>query len=162
MFAIFEAIKLHTMAYINSFFHFVFRTKANLQVLNTDTTPRLYKYICGISENSGCRVIAINGMPDHIHIAAELSAEMSPSEYMREVKSRSSRWMAENHLFYGFQGWGKSYFASTFSKRDMDKVVSYISNQQEHHRRKSFAEELSEFFDLAGLSDKFQYFISDN
>ena len=110
MFAIFEVIKLHTMAYINSFFHFVFRTKANLQVLDTDTTPRLYKYIYGISENSGCRVIAINGMPDHIHIAAELSAEMSPSEYMREVKSRSSRWMAENHLFYGFQGWGKVVF----------------------------------------------------
>ena len=45
------------MAYINSYYHFVFRTKANLRVLDTDTTPRLYKYICGISENSGCRVI---------------------------------------------------------------------------------------------------------
>ena len=150
------------MAYINSYYHFVFRTKNNLRIMDCGVLPRLYKYICGISKKSGCRVIAINGMPDHIHIAAELSAEISPSEYMREVKSRSSRWVAENKLFYGFQGWAKSYFASTFSKRDADKVVSYISNQQEHHRRKSFAEELEEFFGSAGLSDRFQYFINDN
>lgn len=149
------------MAYCNLYFHFVFRTKLNISAIDADAASSLYKFIYGVSERLGCHIHKINGMSDHVHIAVELSSEISASEYMREIKGRSSKWITENHLFSGFQGWGKSYFVSTFSRMDMEKVKSYIGNQQEHHKKLSFREELESIFALAGFSDKLHYFIED-
>ena len=92
----------------------------------------------------------INGMPDHIHIAVSTNADMSPSVYMRKVKSSSSKWIIDNKMFPGFQGWGKSYFCATFSYRDLDNVRNYISNQKIHHHKMSLNEELESFFKAAG------------
>ena len=150
------------MAYLNCFFHYVFRTKGSLRVLDGDAVPALYRFIGSVSENLGCHIHMINGMSDHIHIAVEMPADVSPSDYMREVKGRSSRWITERRLFCGFQGWGRSYFGSTFSKKDLQRVVNYISNQQVHHQKVSLREELESFFESAGLSEKFRYFVADD
>ena len=148
------------MSYVTSYYHFVFRTKCNLRVIDEDAAEKLYRYINGISLNLGCTLLKVNGMPDHIHIAVSLSPDISPAVYMREVKS-SSKWIAENKLFPGFQGWGKSYFGSTFSSKDRGRVESYISNQQIHHRKMTMKEELESFFNAVSMGDKLQYFLRD-
>ena len=149
------------MSYVILYYHFVFRTKCNLRVIDEDAADRLYRYINGISSNLGCTLLKVNGMPDHIHIAVSLNPDVSPADYMREVKSSSSKWIADNKLFPGFHGWGKSYFGSTFSSKDRGKVESYIANQQIHHRKMTMREELESFFSSLGMDDKLQYFLRD-
>ena len=149
------------MAYIDLYYHFVFRTKHSLRVIDEEHEDKLYNYIYGISSHLGCNIKKINGMPDHIHIAVSTNAGMSPSVYMREVKSSSSKWIIDNKMFPGFQGWGKSYFCATFSYRDLDKVRTYISNQKIHHHKMSLNEELESFFKAAGIEEKLQYFLCD-
>ena len=76
------------MAYIDLYYHFVFRTKHSLRVIDEEHEDKLYNYIYGISSHLGCNIKKINGMPDHIHIAVSTNADMSPSVYMREVKKQ--------------------------------------------------------------------------
>ncbi len=142
------------MSYRRSYYHFVFRTKHSEKLLTAENSSKLYSYIIGISNELGYRVIRINGMSDHIHIAAGLP-DVLPNTYIREVKCRSSRWMKDNpSLFRRFKGWAKGYFGSSFSHKDLDKVANYIANQQEHHIDKTFSCKMERFFSDAGMSDK--------
>ncbi len=150
------------MSYLCSYYHFVFRTKRNEYTITSEHSQRLYNFILSIATRLNCRLIRINGMPDHIHMAVEMPDTL-PSVLMREVKSRSSRWMKENpDLFPNFDGWGKEYFGSSFSYRDLDKVVNYIANQRTHHQTQSLSEEMKAFFSGTGQEEKAKYFLSDD
>ena len=150
------------MAYLSYLFHFVFRTKRSERTIFPESAPRLYNYISGIANGLGCNIIKINGMPDHIHIAVEMSPTLAPAVFIREVKSRSSHWLTENkNILPYFDGWGKSYFGSTFSEKDKSKVIAYIDNQQEHHKTRNLNDEISMFFELANIPKKSEYFLND-
>ncbi len=119
-------------------------------------------YISGICENKKCKLVRINCMPDHMHIAVWLSADITIAKFMQEVKRGSSYWISENKdLFPKFDGWAKGYFCSTFSLRDISKVKAYIANQQKHHLSASLYDEMKRFFEDAGMADKLQYFLAD-
>ncbi len=149
------------MSYLCSYYHFVFRTKNSRPTISPENAQTLYKYIFGISENLGCRLLRINGMADHIHIAVELPNTL-PQTYMREIKGSSSKWIkGHRDLFPNFEGWGREYFGSSFSHRDLHRVVGYISNQQYHHSAKSFEEEMVQFFNDSGKEDKIGYFLAN-
>ena len=107
----------------------------------------LYQYITGIIQNHGHKLIAINGMPDHIHLFLGMRPTQSLSDLMQDVKGDSSKWINQKGFVKGRFSWQEGYGAFSYSKSHIERVIDYIKNQEEHHRLKSFTEEYLEFLD---------------
>jgi putative transposase len=91
------------------------------------------------------------GIDDHIHLLIEINKDVSVSEAVRLIKSNSSKWMHETFPGKEF-GWQSGYGAFSVSKSVIPKVTEYIRNQEEHHRKMSYAEELKKFLDEYGFA----------
>ena len=121
--------------------HVVFAVQNRQSLIQDSWKNRLYQYITGIIQNQGNKLLAINGMPDHIHILFGLKPTLSLSDLMRDVKGDSSRWINENKLAFGRFSWQEGYGAFSYSKSQIHDVATYIENQEKHHQKKSFYEE---------------------
>jgi len=105
----------------------------------------LYKYITGIVQSNRHKLLAINGMPDHIHILFGLRPSQSLSDLMQDIKGSSSKWINDNRFVHGKFSWQQGYGAFSYAKKDLPKIIRYIQNQKEHHTKKTF---LNEYLDL--------------
>jgi putative transposase len=108
----------------------------------------LYKYITGIIQGNGHKLLTINGMPDHVHILFGFRPTQSLSELMQDVKGNSSKWINENEFINGKFTWQEGFGAFSYSKSHVPAVIKYIQNQEIHHLKKSFLEEYREFLEL--------------
>ena len=133
--------------YTNLIYHIIFSTKARLPLITSNLQEELYKYIGGIIRGENGILIAIGGVPDHIHIAAKFRANISVSDMLRRIKANSSKWANERLQNEAKFQWQNGFSAFTVSESQLDGVVGYIENQQEHHRKKTFQEEVVEFLD---------------
>jgi REP element-mobilizing transposase RayT len=124
---------------------FVFAVKHRDGLIQTAWKDELYKYITGIIHNHEHKLLAINGMPDHIHILVGMRPTQSVSDLMQDVKGNSSKWINDNCFVRGRFEWQEGYGAFSYGISQLPKVVEYIANQEEHHRRKTFMEEYKEF-----------------
>jgi putative transposase len=93
------------------------------------------------------KLLAINGMLDHIHILIGIRPSQSISDLMKDVKQGSSLWINENKLINGHFEWQEGYGAFSYSKSQVNKVIEYIQNQETHHKKRTFREEYIEFLD---------------
>ncbi|MBE2217893.1 MAG: IS200/IS605 family transposase [Ignavibacteria bacterium] len=107
---------------------------------------QLYKYVNAIIQSNGHKVLAINGMPDHIHVFLGCG-QLNLSRLMQDVKGDSSKWINERGFVKGKFSWQEGYGAFSYSKSHVNKVIDYIRNQEEHHRRKAFIEEYTELLE---------------
>ena len=107
----------------------------------------LYMNITGIIQNHGHKVLAINGMPDHIHVFFGMRPTESLSDLMQDVKGDSSKWINKKGLVTGRFSWQEGYGGFSYSKSQVDHVIDYIKDQKIHHRRKTFIEEYLEFLE---------------
>jgi REP element-mobilizing transposase RayT len=119
--------------------HIVFSTKGRLPLLDTELQPRLWRYLAGIVKNIGGIPYAINGQHDHVHMLIAMNAVTSIAKVAGTVKANSSRWIGEHKD--GF-AWQRGYAAFTVSTSNLRSVMSYIDNQEHHHRRRDFKHEL--------------------
>jgi len=101
----------------------------------------IYKYITGIIRNKGQKLIAINGMPDHVHILIGLRPDTALSHLIRDVKSDSSAFINGKKWLRGKFNWQEGFGAFSYGHSQLDSVVKYIQNQQEHHEKQSFKQE---------------------
>ncbi len=124
---------------------FVFAVKYREGLIQSRWKDELYKYITGIVQNHNHKLLAINGMPDHIHLLVGLRPSQSISELMQDVKGDSSKWINQNKLVKGKFEWQEGYGAFSYSKSQVPDVIRYIQNQELHHQKKTFAEEYLEF-----------------
>lgn len=125
--------------------HFVFAVKFRDGIIQSKWKEDLYKYMSGIIQNNNHKLLAINGMSDHIHILIGLRPAQSISDLMKEVKQSSSKWINQNKLTNGHFEWQEGYGAFSYSKSQINQVVSYIQNQELHHKKKTFKEEYLDF-----------------
>lgn len=123
----------------------VFAVRYRNAVISNSWKERLYQYIIAIVNNNGHKVLAINSMPDHLHLFFGMRPDQSLSELMRLVKGDSSEWINKQQLASGNFRWQEGYGAFSYSKSQTDTVVKYIINQEEHHAKKTFTEEYIEF-----------------
>ncbi len=121
--------------------HAVFAVQNRASLISNSWKQGLYKYITGIIQNKGHKLLAINGMPDHLHILFGLRPSHSISDIMRDIKSDSSNWINVNKLVAGKFAWQEGYGAFSYSKTHIKKVAEYIEKQEEHHKTKTFIEE---------------------
>ncbi len=118
--------------------HFVFAVKYRKAIITNEWEDRLHKYITGIVQGNGHKMLAINSAEDHIHIFIGLNPKQSISEIMRLVKGDSSEFVnKENFTERKFQ-WQEGYGAFSHSHSQIDAVVKYILNQKTHHAKTSF------------------------
>lgn len=121
--------------------HIVFVVKFRGYLIDPSWKHRLYKFITGIVQQNGHKLIIINGMPDHVHMLIGMRPSQSLSELMQDVKRDSTAWINKNKLVKGRFAWQEGYAAFSYSKSELSNVIRYINNQEDHHARKTFKEE---------------------
>jgi REP element-mobilizing transposase RayT len=138
--------------YVNNIVHIVFHTKAKTSDVLDEDLMRLHQYIGGIVKGTGAVLIAVGGMPDHVHLLVSLPKTMALSDFVRMVKAESSRWIKTlNTHHYGTFSWQEGYGAFSVSASVVPRVVNYIRNQASHHKGKSFMDEYKSFLQAYGI-----------
>ncbi|MBK9582411.1 MAG: IS200/IS605 family transposase [Saprospiraceae bacterium] len=125
----------------------VFAVKGRECVIHTSWEEELYKYISGIVRNKGQKMLAINGMPDHLHFIIGMKPSCCLSDLVREIKKSSNDFINEKKFSKYKFSWQEGYGAFSYSHSALDNVIQYVNNQKEHHRKISFKEEYKEFLE---------------
>jgi REP element-mobilizing transposase RayT len=128
--------------------HLVFAVKNRQSLIRASWKSELYKYITGIIHHQKHKLIAINGMSDHIHILIGFKPVQSLSDLLQDIKSSSSKWINDKKLVYGKFSWQEGYGAFSYSQSHLSQVVDYIEQQEKHHAKKSFREEYVAFLKM--------------
>ena len=124
--------------------HIVFSTKGRLPLIDESMQSRLYHYLSGIVRNQDSQLIKAGGMPDHIHLLCSLGRQTAVADLIRTIKTNSSKWIHEQYSHNQNFAWQNGYGAFAVSYSKMESVQKYIANQAEHHRVRSFQDELRE------------------
>lgn len=135
----------------------VFAVKHRDSLIHPSWEEELYKYITGIVTNKEQKMLAINGMPDHIHFLIGMKPSCCLSDLVREVKKASTQFIAEKKFSKFKFNWQEGYGAFSYSQSQMDSVVKYIMNQKEHHRKQTFREEYVDFLKKFEVEYKEEY-----
>jgi REP element-mobilizing transposase RayT len=125
--------------------HIVFAVKFRKALIAHSWEEELYKYITGAVQQRGHKMLAINGMPDHIHFAIGFKPTEDLSSMMREIKKSTTEFINSKFIRGNQFRWQEGYAAFSYAESDIQNVVNYILNQKEHHRKKTFREEYLKF-----------------
>ena len=128
-------------SYRQHLYHIVFRTKDSMPSINQEHVNDLYSYITGTIKNKESHLYRINGVENHLHILTDINPSLAPIDFVRDVKVSSSLWLKASSMFPSYNGWAVGYGSFTCSFKDLDRLIEYIKNQQEHHRKISFEQE---------------------
>ena len=149
------------MSYTQTYYHIVLRTHCSIPAIREEHERDLYSYILGYVNNTGGKLYRIGGMPDHVHLFVSLPADMSMSKFVQDLKISTSKWLKSNVHFPSFSGWSKEYAGFSYSLKDKEMIIGYISKQKEHHRILSFADEYRAFLQENGIQIREEYFLKD-
>ncbi len=119
----------------------VFAVNGRLSLIRPEFKEELYKYITGIVRNNGQNLISINGMSDHVHILIGLKPAMALADLVRDIKADSSNFINKRKWVRGRFSWQEGYGAFSYGHSQLDTIIRYIQNQEQHHRGRSFKDE---------------------
>jgi len=142
--------------FLSLHYHVVFSTKHREPCIDVQWRSRLYDYLGGTIKGLGARSEVIGGTADHVHLLFELRATHTLADFMRELKKASSLWVHEEMHLPGF-AWQEGYAAFTVSASALTDVRRYIETQEEHHRQRSFREELKILLQRSGVNFEERY-----
>ncbi|AWH84571.1 IS200/IS605 family transposase [Flavobacterium album] len=147
--------------YSQIYIHIVFAVKGRLNLISPRWKDELYKYITGIITNDGQKLIAINGMPNHIYILIGLKPTIALSDLVRDIKASSSKFINTQKWIAGKFEWQHGFGAFSCGHSQLTKVINYIQNQEEHHKTKTFREEYLEFLKLYNVDFKEEFIFEE-
>ena len=129
--------------YTQLYVQIIFAVQGRQSLVPKQHKDELYKYITGIVQNEdrGHKLLVINGMPDHVHVFIGLNPKQALSDLVRDVKASSSGFINEKQWLRSGFSWQEGFGAFSYSRSHLDRVVKYILNQEEHHRKQTFKEE---------------------
>lgn len=131
--------------YTQIYIQIVFAVQGRQSLIRPQYSDELQKYMTGIISGQGQKLIAINNMPDHFHILVGQTPNVALSDLVRGIKAGSSGFINERRWVLGRFSWQEGFGAFSYAQSQLDAVIRYIQNQQEHHRRTTFQEEYLEF-----------------
>ena len=146
-------------SYRQIFYHIIFGTKYRKETIDETNCTELYQYISGIIKNKNCKLYRINGVEDHIHIFSDLHPSNCLSDYIKDIKVASSIWMKASGKFPKFESWQEGYGAFTYSTKERDRIINYVKNQKEHHRKETFYDELKRLLIKNGIEFDEKYLL---
>ena len=147
--------------YTQLYIQIVFAVKGRQNLIVKNRKDELYKYITGIVTNEGQKLIAINGMSDHIHILIGLKPDKALSDLVRDIKANSSRFINENKWINGKFEWQTGFGAFSYSHSQLSNVINYIQNQEKHHIKKTFKDEYLTFLKSYDVCYDEKYIFND-
>ena len=141
---------LHSFTKI--FVHLIWSTKSRARLLKSDIKPVIEQHIVQYATSKGIRIDCINVQIEHVHVLISLSSDQKVDEVVKFLKGESSHWINSENLIHPKFSWQRGYGAFSISSSHIVAVREYIKNQDEHHRKKSFAEELNAILLKYGFS----------
>ena len=130
------------MSHTNFLYHIVCGTKERRRLISPDWEDNLHAFLGGIVRKTGGTALEINGIEDHVHMLARLGPKIAFSDFMRELKSKSSGFVHQE--FDRRFAWAERYGAFSVSESNVERVRRYIKRQKLHHARQSFVDEYRE------------------
>lgn len=130
--------------YTQILYQIVFGTYKHEKGLDASNRPELFKYITGILQNKKCHLYRIGGISNHIHIVIHLHPSVALAALIKDVKLATTDYIKKKKLFPTFSGWQNGYGAFTYSFREKYVLIEYVKNQESHHQKKTYKQELIE------------------
>jgi REP element-mobilizing transposase RayT len=143
--------------YTSLHYHVIFSTKNREHWLLPDVEQRIWEFIGGIARAHRMTALQVGGVEDHIHALVTAPPTIAPCQIAQYLKADSSKWIHEEFSTLCNFSWQDGYGAFTVSKSNIPKVISYIQNQREHHRKKTFQEEYLDFLRENGVEYNERY-----
>ena len=143
--------------YTQCYVHIVFAPKNRDALIKKSWKDDLEKYISGIIQNHSHKLLAIYAKEDHVHIFIGYNLNQLIPQLVEEIKTSSNAWIKQNRFTKFKFEWQLGYGAFTHSKSQVDSVVKYILNQEEHHKKQTFREEYLEILAKNDISYKEEY-----
>jgi putative transposase len=138
-------------SYTNLHYHLVFSTKFREPTIVPSVRPRLYDYIGGLVRGEGGSLLAIGGMPDHVHLLVRLRQDCKLSDVVRVVKTNSSKWAHAAFTLERDVWWQNGAGMFTVGRTELDMIAAYIHNQEAHHADTDFRAEYRAILEAEGL-----------
>ena len=139
------------MPYAKVMIHFIWATKNRQKLISKELKPLLLNHIKENSLKKDIHIDYLNCVDDHIHLLVSLGVEQTISKTAMLIKGESSFWINNQKLTREKFEWQDEYIALSVSESALNKVRQYIADQEEHHQKKSFAEEYDEFIKIHGF-----------
>ncbi|MBL7942837.1 MAG: IS200/IS605 family transposase [Flavobacteriales bacterium] len=140
----------------------VFAVNGRQGLINQVWEEDLYKYITGIVRNKEQKMLAINGMPDHIHMLIGMRPSCCLSDLVREVKKSSTNYIRNNLSLQHDFNWQEGYGTFSYSTSSLDSVIRYIGNQKSHHKKQTFRDEYISFLNQFQIEYKNEFLFDFN
>ena len=145
------------LTFFSLHYHLIFSTKERFPLIHTEWRPRLHSYMGGIIRGMNGVAEIVGGVADHVHLLASLRPVHCIADVMRELKKESTNWVKDN-FDSGFS-WQEGYSAFSVSPTNTESVKRYIADQEKHHAKRSFADELRECLEQAGIDFNEKYLL---
>lgn len=133
--------------YTRIYIHLVFSPLGRTNTIPVKHKEELQKYTTGIIQNRKHKLLAINYMPDHVHIFIGYQPSHALPDLLRDIKANTSKFINDKKWLPGRFQWQEGYGGFSYSHSDIDNVIRYINNQEEHHKKSSFKDEYIGFLD---------------
>ena len=130
---------------VKNYLHITFSTKGRESFIDKSIQKKLFAYLAGICNKMECHALEVGGVEDHVHILCLLSKKVALVKLLEEVKKNSSKWMKTQGEKYQNFYWQIGYGAFSVNPSEIEIVRTYIQNQEEHHKKKTFQEEFRAF-----------------
>ncbi|MBR1549200.1 MAG: transposase [Bacteroidales bacterium] len=143
------------------YLHIIFHVKTTSPQIADEHLDRLHSYIGQLVNTTGCQVIRVGGIGDHVHILCMLSRNENVAHLVEEVKRNSSRWIKTIDARYEKFAWQGGYAVFSVSQSVVDKTIEYVGNQREHHKKQSFRDEYLAFLKSYNVDYDERYVFSD-
>jgi REP element-mobilizing transposase RayT len=144
-------------AYTNLLYHLVFSTKNRRPLIGERMKKRLYDYMEGIVRGENAEPLQINGVADHVHMLVRLRPTVAVADAIRVYKATSSKWANKEFRGGPHFEWQEGYAAFTVSQSQVPRLLAYIQNQEEHHRKRNFRSELVQLLKRHGIEFEERY-----
>lgn len=144
------------------YIHIIFAVKGRHSLIHKDWEEELFRYISGIVKNKGQKMLAINGMPDHIHFLVGMKPSCSLSDLVREIKKSSNTFVKEKKPTKQQFEWQEGFGAFSCGHSSFGTVIEYIQNQKNHHLKKTFREEYTGFLETFAVDYKEEFLFEWN
>ena len=143
--------------YSQIYIQIVFSVKGRANLISSKNREELHKYITGIVTKRDQKLLSIFAMPDHTHLLVGLKPNISISDLVRDIKAGSSKFITESNWVKGKFSWQEGYGAFSYSRNQIDNVINYILNQEDHYKKKSFKEEYIDLLQNFEIDYNVQY-----
>lgn len=143
--------------YCQIYIHTVFAVKYRNAVIDKAWRPELRAVIGNLVNETGCKILAVNGVEDHLHVFFSLKPSVSVSDVMKSVKAKSSKWINERGLLAHHFEWQVGFGGFSYGRSQIEEVCRYIENQEAHHKKETFRQEYIRLLEKFGVAYEEQH-----